>query len=251
MAITDPMGIDLASCNGKTYLSGIYFLCARSGISWKYVDELFEYNKIQAYLLDVPFIAYHVFYPGQPIADQLNHFLKLAGRDCFAYSWDLELDCNQPPEIVNRDCEIATNMLLDMGFQVINYSRYYWIRSYLKPGWLNICKWWLAQFMEDIKDASGKYITPEHPGPVSVPDGIDPKNIWIHQSSQRMLNKYGNPWENKYLDCDRWIGDPKLILKPAPVVPEPRITFPTETPVVKPVKPRVFVKHDHPNRETK
>lgn len=227
-----PAGCDTADCNGPVNLSKPgapvpAFWMGRCGISYYWKDSEYLNTRRQADALGKPFIAYSVFHPGESISKQVAAFLEWAGKGCYGYSWDLEVNpLNVSQSKVSADTRDATLALLDTGLYVINYSSPYWIKEYFtnwgksSPDWLNQCDWIIAQYM-----VNGQ----EHPGPVEIPAGIDPERVWGHQSWNMMPNVYGSVYDSKYLDKDRYLLS-KALPGGAVVVDEPADEPETETP---------------------
>jgi len=203
-----PSGCDTADCNGAVNLTKAgapvpAFWMARAGIASCWKDSEYLNTRRQADKLGIPFIAYHVPHPGEPIAQQVKDFLEWAGSGCFGYCGDFEVDPHSvgisKVAVDSRDYTLA---LLDAGKYVVNYSSPFWIKEYFtnwgksSPAWLNQCDWIIAQYLSNGL---------EHPGPVEIPAGIDPSHVWGHQSWNKMPNVYGSVFDSKYLDRDRYL----------------------------------------------
>ena len=202
-----PMGIDTADVNGSINLDNpgapkVSFGSARCG-EGLYRDT--EYNKTRAQYdkKGLPFIAYHVIYPGQKVSTFVKNFLNWAGTGCYGYSIDCEVKNGQTPSRISQDTRDATLGLLDAGVNVINYTTTSWINTYFRsptthelPDWVTKVKWWLAQYTK-LGLTENNYLY--------IPTGMPIENVLIFQTWNKMPNKFGSVADSRYLDCDRWI----------------------------------------------
>ncbi|CAK0773763.1 hypothetical protein CCP3SC15_480004 [Gammaproteobacteria bacterium] len=233
MSYTDPFGIDTADCNGPVNITApgapkVYYGAARCGIGFWYKDAEYLNTRRQYDKLGLPFVAYHVLVPGKPILSQARSFKAWAGSDCYAYSWDLEVANGCSPSKVSVDTRDALAATEDFGWNQLPYSSPGWINEYFRnpvthqlPDWVNRYWWWLSQYL-----LSGV----EHPGPVDIPAGMDPKRVLIHQTGSQMPNLYGSKYDSRFVDTNRariwpfpgFNGSP-VIVPEVPVIVTPTV----------------------------
>jgi GH25 family lysozyme M1 (1,4-beta-N-acetylmuramidase) len=204
-----PLGIDVSKYQLRVdwdtvRAQGTKFAGIRSGISWGYTDPEFARNWAEARRVGIARTAYHVLFPGEAPARQVEHWLKIVGRDRgeLPLSLDIELDHGYGPDVIRSAVKRASDLVLAAdGRRPMLYSAAYWIDTYLTglgrtpPGWLNEHWWWLAQYLR-TRD--------EHPGPVRMPRGVTRERVLIHQTTGSGIPFGVGSLE---LDLDRWQFD--------------------------------------------
>jgi GH25 family lysozyme M1 (1,4-beta-N-acetylmuramidase) len=202
-----PLIIDTSKHNGKLTAEMLravkcVYLIARSGISWGYKDPLFDYYRALAAEMDIPFSAYHVIYPSQDPGAQWENAARIITNDpgpTRVPVWvDLELHQNQSPQrIADVTWRFAELCQKEWGGEKGIYSRTTFVDWYMRGcGWLNEAWWWLAQYLH-----SGL----EHPGPYTVPQGLDRDRVLFQQTS----HKGKLPGHHGDVDLNRWLQDEK------------------------------------------
>lgn len=210
-----PWGIDKSRWQGKmdweaVARAGVRFMATRASISWGYQDSWFTHSWTEAKRVGILRAAYHVFYPGESVTRQMDHFLKVVGEDLgeLPLVLDVELDhgltYKEIGAAVHAACAYLTN---ETKRQPMIYSRASWVDAYITggksqtpPEWLNQYDWWLAQYL-----LSGK----EHPGPVARPRGVGVDRVMIHQTTDKGA-PVGCGAEIKTMDYNRWVGQTPL-----------------------------------------
>lgn len=206
--MSKPFGIDVSRWQGEInwdavgiYEKKVQFTGIRAAINTAYVDSWFDRNWVEAKRVGIARAAYHVFWPTTDPIKQADHFLKVVGDDLgeLPLVADVELKHNSTPAVFQRNLLKYLQRLEEVTERKpIIYSRASvvdpWITGLGKtpPSWLNEYDWWLAQYL-----LSGE----EHPGPVTMPKGVDRDRCIIHQTSDR-----GKPFgvQSKALDYNRW-----------------------------------------------
>lgn len=224
-----PFGIDISkynsSADGKKLLdfqqialhpNNVAFIIARSGASWGYKDERFDYYwseiaKIDQYRIEagvkLPPVArgcYHVLYPGESVQRQVDNLFKIIGsvyvpeRDRIAI--DAELDHKKGKRQIT-DAIMAFGDLCkkQTGRLPILYSRTGWLNQFTYPAELAHFDLWLAQYLYRLPYPQ---YTPEHPGITALPTGCT--KLLIHQTAERQPAIGGDM--NRYMDYNRWQG---------------------------------------------
>jgi len=101
--------------------------------------------------------------------------------------------------IANQVWEMSERVADYDGVRPIIYSRYLLINQWLSPYWsgtmLNEHYYILAQYLYDR--------TREHPGPPTLPSGVDESRIVMHQTADKKLTPPGEA-ESATIDWDRW-----------------------------------------------
>ena len=205
-----PFGIDVSRYQGQidwdavaSHVPRIHFAGIRASINTGYTDTWFARNWEEAKRVGVARTAYHIFFPGTPAEQQVNHFLRVIGDDFgeLPLTLDMELDHGiHYQRIAERILQFSTLIESRTGRKPILYSRTNWVNEHVignstPPTWLAEHDWWVALYGigED-----------EHPGPVTLPRGVPVSRFKIHQTTNQ-----GKPIgvESKQMNYDRWQGD--------------------------------------------
>jgi len=200
------LGIDVAATEGQinwdviaAHVPKVVFAGIRATISWGYQDKWFPNNWVGAQNHGILRAAYHVVYPGQPVADQMHNFfavLELRGYGELPCVLDVELDQGQTKTVItNCIVNMADYIRHNTGRNPIIYSRKAWIDQFTLTGaWRNEFDWWLAQYLDDR--------TKEDPRSPALPVGV---TRWlIHQNADHYPS-FGMP-QALQMDIDRWNG---------------------------------------------
>lgn len=221
-----PFGVDVASGDGiinwdvmKANPLQVNFTGIRTGISWGYVDSKFPMNWAGAKRIGLYRNAYHVLYPDQNAQTQMdNMFRQFPGNDYgeLPTTLDVELDrgCGKN-QIADTMYKCLVIMQTRTGKVPMIYTRKAWIEEFLGTTlWMNNYWWWLALYLPNK--------TPEHPGPIVPPKGVDISKVLIHQTAE-MIPLVSLGTQSKAVDFDRWQGDLVSLIKFAGgVVPIPQ-----------------------------
>ena len=238
-------GIDISLWQGKfdwqkAVNQGVKFafLKASQGL---FIDPRFKEN-----MASCPLVyrgAYHFLDPLRDGAKQCQFFLDTVGDSstligaldveniwqCFdeaiAHAWEFVQEYKR---LTNLWPILYTNNSIADHMQWKDGKYQFYFRNFIH------CPLWITNYDKVDRPVTGPWLQ-EH----------------LQQISDSADGKLYGSTGSKEIDIDKAIFPIDLLLINPLVVPEPHISFPTETPVVKPVKPRVFIKHDHPNRETK
>ena len=198
------------------------FVAVRAGISWGYVDQWFRYSWEH---LDVPRLAYHVVYPGEIAAKQMDHFLNIVKpQEHDRLVLDMELDHGYSKTRITDTLLSCLEYLKGVtGRYPIVYSRASWINRFVDVSRLPKLDWWLAGY---LKPRPAPLYTPEATPPPALPRGV---NSWlIHQTGERG-NGSAVGVASHYVDTNRWNGTKEQMLAyfgsgeeaPAPPVEPP------------------------------
>lgn len=221
-----PFGIDVSKWQGKIDWDVIAkfdspkleFVGIRASINYAYTDTWFARNWSEAKRVGIPRTAYHVVYPGSSPEKQVSYFLDVVGSDIgeLPLTLDCELDHNLHYTKI-ASCILQCAVLIESatGRKPLIYSRALWVDDYITgsgqtpPAWLNNYDWWLALYLNT---------TSEHPGPPTLPRGVNRERCKIHQTSQK-----GAPIgvQSKQLDYDRWQGTSASLLAYLSKLPSP------------------------------
>lgn len=188
----------------------VSFIIMRSGVSWAYQDPLFAHYLAQARRIGAACLAYHVFYPGQPVDAQvfnLLHILKAAGADPdqlrLVLDVEKEFDC-QKERITQELAQMLDMLQQKTGQLAMLYSRANWVDRFLRVEALPKVDWWLAQY---CWDRPHQEYTPEYPCPPKLPHGV---SRWtIHQTAEKAPAIGGGP--NRTMDYNRWNGGEQAV----------------------------------------
>lgn len=187
----------------------VVFIAMRAGVSWGYQDPWFAYYFQEAGRIGRVRLAYHVLYPGEPAAAQMDNFFRILGEADLSQTplvLDLELDHGQS---VNRITTIAAECCRILrersGRTPILYSRAGWANQYLRVADLPPVHWWLAQYRWPWPYP---LTTPEYPCPPALPEGV---GTWlVHQTASRGLSIGARAAH--FMDYNRWNGDKTAVL---------------------------------------
>jgi len=211
-----PFGIDLSRYNtsedGKKRVNFdaiqahspfVAFIGVRAGISWGYQDPWFNYYFTEAQRINRIRFPYHVLYPGEDAARQMDNFFRILGDinlDTNPLVLDLELDHGQTVSKITQTTINCINIIYRRTNRIpFIYSRALWVNRFLMVSALPPVHWWLAQYRFSLPYP---LYTPEYSPPPSLPTGV---NTWhIHQTSQRGKS-IGAP-ALYYMDYNRFNG---------------------------------------------
>jgi GH25 family lysozyme M1 (1,4-beta-N-acetylmuramidase) len=199
-----PLVLDTSKHNGKLTAAqikstGCVKVTIRTGISYRYVDPLFNYYRDLCNEIEMPWDGYHVLYPSQPAWPQAENVKAIIGDDpgqCAVPVWnDLELNQSASAAQIAECCqEFGEELQQAFGGEKGIYSRASFIDSYM-PGRIKYFAdylWWLAQVLNGGV---------EHPGPYALAVGMDVAKVVMIQ----------NDWKGKIaghngdVDFSRWI----------------------------------------------
>ena len=172
----------------------------RAGISWGYQDAWFPANWSGSKENMLYRNSYHVIYPGQNVVRQADNWFNINPEiDTIPRVIDLEKDTGVSAKQVADDVwEMSEVVLQRDGVRPWIYSRYmlvnYWLASWT-PDMLNAHKWFLAQYRTDR--------TVEHAGPPTLPYGVHPENVLLHQTADKIPG-FAGECESAAIDYDRW-----------------------------------------------
>jgi len=181
----------------------VVFIAMRAGISWGYQDPWFAYYVSEVTRIHRIRIAYHVLYPGESAAAQMDNFFRILGDvdfDSVPLVLDLELHHNQTVSRITQ-CTVEALRILSTrtGRVPMIYSRANWVGRYLKVDALPPVYWWLAQYRY-----AWPYplYTPEYESPPVLPEGV---TTWsVHQTAMRGRSIGAKAMH--YMDYNRWNG---------------------------------------------
>jgi GH25 family lysozyme M1 (1,4-beta-N-acetylmuramidase) len=194
----------------KAHSEEVVFIAARAGISWNYEDPMFDYYWSEMARIKVSRLAYHVVYFGESALAQMDSLFKILDNQV---NWEhdrLVLDLEVAGINTRARITATTQKCLDIcrsrtGRYPICYSRASWVNSYLTISQLPKLDWWLASY---LKTLPYPLFTPEHPGPPTLPIGVD--TYLIHQTGDKTK---GIGSISRYLDYDRWNGNKADVLR--------------------------------------
>ena len=175
------------------------FVAVRSGISWGYIDPWFRYSWEH---LDVPRLAYHVVYPGEIAARQMDHFLNIVKpQEHDRLVLDAELDHGYSKARITNTLLECLEYLKDVtGRYPIVYSRASWINQFMDVSRLPKLDWWLAGYRKPLPSP---LYTPEATPPPALPNGVT--NWLIHQTAEKG-NGSAVGVVSHYVDTNRFNG---------------------------------------------
>lgn len=207
----------------------VAFIAVRAGISWGYQDPWFAYYFAEIKRIRRVRMAYHVLYPGQPAAAQMDNFFRILGDvdfDQVPLVLDIELDHGQTVSKITQTTADSLNILHKRtGKTPIVYSRSEWINRFVRVSSLPPVHWWLAQYRY-----AWPYplFTPERASPPNpLPRGV---STWlIHQTTARgqsigakaMHFMDYNRFNGTIDDLYSFIGQPSLLPITCPVDQKP------------------------------
>jgi GH25 family lysozyme M1 (1,4-beta-N-acetylmuramidase) len=209
--VLHPFGLDVSSHQGvinwdkvAAFTPKVRFVFIRAGQSWGWEDPQFKNNWEGAKRVGIARGAYHVLYPGQPVARQVDNFVSIVGEDQgeLAMSGDVELTHNVIPQAYLPTMGEYLSRISDACKRpAICYTRASFIDYYVlgnglldPPRWFNDYDWWLAHYL-----LSGV----EHAGPPPLPRGVRRDRVIIHQTSAKGDGLKAG-MESAELDLNRW-----------------------------------------------
>lgn len=203
-------GIDISRNQGRinfdkmvAALPRIEFVACRTGISWGYKDSMFAIYWAELARRKIPRMAYHVLYPAESIARQVDNFLSMFPGQRYDGEGpivnDVELVHGVSKSALSNAAENFNKALEDRsGKEVIVYSRFGFVRDHMaKQAWMSKRKWWMAQYLATIPPS-------EFQGILSVPNGYGDLDAWIVQTGERGDGPYYG-MESNQLDTNRWL----------------------------------------------
>ena len=186
----------------------VVFAGMRTGISWGYQDAWFRYHFSEARRVGILCLPYHVVFPAEDPAAQMDNFLRIVGEDGLAGSrlvLDMELvhGCNKA-KITRCLTECLKLLFRRTGRLPVVYSRGMWVDEHLALADLPELDWWLAQYRSARKFP---LFTPEYASPPRLPRGA--KGWLIHQTAEKApaIGTAGC----YYMDYDRWNGGEEVV----------------------------------------
>lgn len=209
-------GIDLSkyntSADGKKLVNfdtiaahspKVSFIGMRTSISWGYQDPWFSYYFQEAARIGRVRMPYHVIYPGESPANQMDNFFRILGEIDFKtvpLVLDLEIDHGYTPSrITQTTAECIRIITTRTGRIPIIYSRALWVNQFLRVAALPPVHWWLAQYRYSWPFP---LFTPEFPCPPTLPPGV---SSWsFHQTCQRGASIGATAMH--YMDYNRFNG---------------------------------------------
>lgn len=181
----------------------VEFCACRTGISWGYKDSMFAIYWAELARRNIPRMAYHVLYPAENIARQVDNFLSMfPGRGYDGEGPivnDVELVHGVSRRALSNAAEAFSKALEDaIGREVIVYSRFGFVRDHMeKQTWMARRKWWMAQYLATTPPS-------EFQGNLSVPSGYSDLDVWIVQTGERGDGAYYGV-ESAQIDTNRWM----------------------------------------------
>ena len=185
------------------------FVAVRSGISWGYADPWFAYSWEN--LKGTNRLAYHVLYPGEQPASQMDNLFKIVGDADWEHDrlvLDVELDHSQPKaQITYTTAQCMKLCKARTGMYPIIYSRAGWVNEHMNVGDMPVADWWLAQY---LFARPYPLYTPEKKSPPLLPNGV---TTWlIHQTAEKYSGASVGV-ASHYVDSNRWNGDLMTMLE--------------------------------------
>ncbi|MDI6769752.1 MAG: GH25 family lysozyme [Anaerolineales bacterium] len=203
-------GIDISRNQGRInfdrFLQAdpvVEFCACRTGISWGYKDSMFAIYWDELTKRNIPRMAYHVLYPAENIARQVDNFLSMfPGRSYDGEGPivnDVELVHGVSKRALSNAAEAFSKALEDAtGREVIVYSRFSFLRDFMeKQAWMARRKWWMAQYLATTPPS-------EFQGNLWVPSGFTDLDVWIVQTGERGDGPYYGT-ESAQIDTNRWL----------------------------------------------
>lgn len=214
-------GLDISSNQGNVNFAmmadpigfpPVKFVACRTGISWGYKDSWFETYWKTLGQLGIVRMAYHVLYPSQPAASQVENMksrFKGGVFDGDAVVADVELDQGQSPATISASTYDFVNRLQDWAKKpVLIYSRFSWVSAYMDwwsqkyVTWFKDQMWWMAHYYG--RNILGIPILKEFPTKyMDIPARLSYFNVVMHQTGEKGDGlKVGTV--SKQVDTDRW-----------------------------------------------
>jgi GH25 family lysozyme M1 (1,4-beta-N-acetylmuramidase) len=208
-------GIDLSRWNSSDkhqvdfdviaqHVPMVSFIGMRAGISWGYQDPWFAYYLHHTQRINAVPLPYHVLYPGESAARQMDNFFRIVGDVNYEQTpmvLDLELDHGQTRDRITQTTAQALSIIQSRTNRIpIIYCRTSWVRQFIITERLPPVHWWLAQYRWPTPYP---LYTPEYPCPPKpLPPGA---NTWlIHQTASR--GKSIGAKAMHFMDYNRWNG---------------------------------------------
>lgn len=185
------------------------FVAVRAGISWGYADPWFSYS--WANCKGMNRMAYHVIYPAEDPASQMDNLFKITTGSDWAHD-RLVLDCELVHSCSKAQITYTVNQCLKLckartGMLPIIYSRAGWVNENMVVADLPKVDWWLAQYR--LANPYPLY-TPEKTPPPLLPNGV---TDWlIHQTAEKYSGASVGV-ASYYVDSNRWNGDLMSLLQ--------------------------------------
>lgn len=217
----------------KPWLQGFAF---RGSISWGYTDPVLAHDVEIASGYDFWWFVYHVLYPKQSAARQMDRMLKTASNPGPSGRRILDIELagdgrgDPDPAPPGRWAELAWDVsemcLREDGKRPIIYSRTSLVNAWLVPFWttsqLNAHYWWLAVYLARwlavarwAAGANGEYL-----GEILLPKGLQRERVLMVQTSDTCpaftLYPPGpvEPRGSYRQDTDRWmLGERESIVE--------------------------------------
>ncbi len=194
----------------KAYEEEVVFIAARAGVSWGYKDKMFDYYWSEMARIQVCRLAYHVIYFGDSALSQMDALFKILDKRA---DWehdrivlDLEVAGINPRSLITATTQKCLEICkARTGRYPVCYSRASWVNAYLDITQLPRLDWWLATYRKQLPNP---LYTAEHPGPPTLPTGVD--TYLIHQTGDK--NKAIGSVSH-YMDYDRWNGTKADVLR--------------------------------------
>jgi GH25 family lysozyme M1 (1,4-beta-N-acetylmuramidase) len=231
-------GIDLSryntSADGKVKVNfdiiaahqpEVVFIAMRAGVSWGYQDPWFAYYLAEAQRIERVCLAYHVLYPGEPVAAQMDNFFRILGDVDLAQVplvLDLELDHGQSVSRITQATAQAVTILTERTGRIpLIYSRTSWVDVHLRAADLPPVHWWLAQYRwpRPYPLYTPEYPSPPTPLPVGVTDWT------VHQTGSRGKSI---GCASYFMDTNRWNGSKADVLAFVGQSPKTALTCPVD-----------------------
>lgn len=200
-----PLWIDVSRYQGQVNwevmaANGVLGMAARAGISWGYQDPWFPANWQGADNFGLFRTSYHVIWTDQSIIDQADNWYRVhPERDIVPRIIDFEVDRGDSAGHKAEAVWSMSDLVLKRdGIRPLIYSRYLLVNGWLKD-WtldmLNAHHWILAQYTWDR--------VREHPGPPTLPNGLNRDRVVLHQAADKKSSFPGS-CQSYALDFDRW-----------------------------------------------
>jgi len=236
--MTNTFGIDISKWNTsqdglkvmdfdtvKAHEPKVTFVACRAGVSWGYKDPCFDYYWRELARVAIPRLAYHVPYFGESVTRQMDFLFSIVKSVDWTHDrlvLDLEVAGDSSMmAITDTTLQMLNICKARIGRYPLVYSRATWVNQYLNASALPILDWWLAQYLYALPYP---LYTPEHPGPPTLPRGV---NTWLIHQTAEYGKSIGSPG-NRRMDYNRWNGTEAGVLayfgyavEPEPVEPEP------------------------------
>lgn len=225
-----PFGIDISGWQRQVdwdtvaaHVPKVHFAFMRSSISLS-ADTWFTRNWSEAKRVGILRGAYHYVDFEADVNAQMGKFISMLGDDYGELPRVLDCECDEGKtagEITSYILTCSDIIANRTGRRPIIYSRAEWLNNHTIAVRLAGHDFWLAQYLT---------LGTEHPGPPTLPKGIDRARVVCHQTADHTP---GFGVETAMLDYDRWQYDLAHLYsyagqaQPAPVPdPEPPVPAP-------------------------